>query len=62
VKRTFIRTRTAEARSRVQERGQRMGCLPRLTGDQKAKARRPGAKGASLAELARRYDVGKSTI
>jgi len=39
-----------------------MDCLPRLTGDQKAKARRLGAKGATLAEFARRYDVGKSTI
>jgi DNA-binding MurR/RpiR family transcriptional regulator len=33
-----------------------------LTPAQKVEARRRRAQGATLAELARRYDVGKSTI
>jgi DNA invertase Pin-like site-specific DNA recombinase len=57
---TFIRTRTAEGRSRAQKRGQHMGRPPRLTEAQKAEARRRRAE--ALAELARSYGVGKSTI
>jgi hypothetical protein len=34
----------------------------RVTPGQKAEARRRRAEGATLAELARSYDVGKSTI
>jgi hypothetical protein len=36
-----------------------MGRPPRLTDAQKAEARRRRAQGATLAELARSYDVGK---
>src|SRR5215472_4656035 len=62
VERDLIRTRTAEGRSRAQKRGQHMGRPPKLTDAQKAEARRRRAQGATLAELARSYDVGKSTI
>jgi len=51
----------AEGRSRVQKRGQHMGRPPRLTHGQKAKARRR-PEGATLAELARSYNVSHSTI
>jgi hypothetical protein len=39
-----------------------MGRPPKLTDAQKAEARRRRAQGATLAELARSYHVGKSTI
>jgi DNA invertase Pin-like site-specific DNA recombinase len=60
--RDLIRTRTAEGRSRAQKRGQHMGRPSKLTAAQKAEARRRRAQGATLAELARSYGVGKSTI
>ena len=62
VERDLIRTRTAEGRSRAQKRGQHMGRPPKLTPAQKAEAGRRRAQGATLAELARSYRVGKSTI
>jgi DNA invertase Pin-like site-specific DNA recombinase len=62
VERDLIRTRTAEGRSRAQKRGQHMGRPSKLTDAQKAEACRRRAEGATLAELARSYDVGKSTI
>jgi DNA invertase Pin-like site-specific DNA recombinase len=62
VEHDLIRTRTPEGGSRAQKRGQRMGRPPKLTSAQKAEARRRLAEGATLAELARSYDVGKSTI
>jgi DNA invertase Pin-like site-specific DNA recombinase len=62
VERDLIRTRTAEGRSRAQKRGQHMGRPSKLTNAQKAEARRRRAQGATLAELARSYGVGKSTI
>src|SRR5205807_4742419 len=62
VERDLIRTRTAEGRSRAQKRGQHMGRPPKLTAAQQAEARRRRAQGATLAELARSYGVGKSTI
>jgi DNA invertase Pin-like site-specific DNA recombinase len=62
VERDLIRTRTAEGRSRVQKRGRHMGRPPKLTAAQQAEARRRQAEGATLAELARSYGVGKSTI
>jgi DNA invertase Pin-like site-specific DNA recombinase len=62
VERDLIRTRTAEGRSRAQKRGQHMGRPSKLTDAQKAEARRRRAQGATLAELARSYHVGKSTI
>jgi Resolvase, N terminal domain/Helix-turn-helix domain of resolvase len=62
VERDLIRTRTAEGRSRAQKRGQHMGRPPKLTPTQQAKARKRRTQGATLAELARSYGVGKSTI
>src|SRR6476646_10157886 len=62
VERDLIRTRTAEGRSRAQKRGQHMGRPSKLTAAQQAEARRRRAEGATLAELARSYRVGKSTI
>jgi DNA invertase Pin-like site-specific DNA recombinase len=62
VERDLIRTRTAEGRSRAQKRGQHMGRSSKLTEAQKAEARRRRAQGATLAELACSYGVGKSTI
>ncbi len=61
VERDLIHTRTAERRSRAQKRGQRMGRKPKLTEAQQDEGRRR-AEGATLAELARSYGVGKSTI
>jgi DNA invertase Pin-like site-specific DNA recombinase len=62
VERDLIRTRTAEGRSRAKARGQHMGRPPKLTETQKAEARQRRAEGATLAELARSYDVSRSTI
>src|ERR1700732_5404405 len=62
VERDLIRTRTAEGRSRAKARGQHMGRPPKLTETQKAEARLRRAQGATLAELARSYDVSTSTI
>lgn len=62
VERDLIRTRTAEGRSRAKKRGQHMGRPPKLTAAQQDEARRRRAQGATLAELARSYGVGKSTI
>jgi DNA invertase Pin-like site-specific DNA recombinase len=62
VERDLIRTRTAEGRSRAQKRGQHMGRPPKLTPQQQKEARRRRAEGATPAELARSYGVGKSTI
>ena len=62
VERDLFRTRTAEGRNRAQKRGQHMGRPPKLTAAQQTEARRRRAEGATLAELARSYGVGKSTI
>jgi DNA invertase Pin-like site-specific DNA recombinase len=62
VERDLIRTRTAEGRSRAQQRGQHMGRPRKLTAAQQAEARRRRAEGATLTELAHSYGVGKSTI
>ena len=62
VERDLIRTCTAEGRSRAQKRGQHMGRPPKLTEAQQTEARRRRAEGATLAELARCYDVSRSTI
>jgi DNA invertase Pin-like site-specific DNA recombinase len=62
VERDLIRTRTAEGRSRAQKRGQHMGRPSKTDGGAKAEARRRRAQGATLAELARSYGGGKSTI
>jgi DNA invertase Pin-like site-specific DNA recombinase len=60
--RDLIRTRTAEDRSRAKARGQQMGRPPALTPQQQKEASRRCAHGATLAELARSYNVGISTI
>jgi DNA invertase Pin-like site-specific DNA recombinase len=57
-----IRARTAEGRSRAEGRGQHMGRPPKLTAAQQAEARRRRAEGATLAELARSYNVSPATI
>jgi DNA invertase Pin-like site-specific DNA recombinase len=58
VERDLIRTRTAEGRSRAKARGQHMGRPPQ----QQKEARRRRAEGATLKELAKSYNVGRSTI
>ena len=60
--RELIRARTGEGRARAVARGQRMGRPPKLTPAQQAEARKRRAEGATLAELARSYGVGKSAI
>jgi DNA invertase Pin-like site-specific DNA recombinase len=60
--RPYPHARTAEGRTRAQKRGQHMGRPPKLTAAQKTEARQRRAQGATLAELARSYGVGKSTI
>jgi DNA invertase Pin-like site-specific DNA recombinase len=62
VERDLIRTRTAEGRSRAKARGQHMGRPPSLTPQQQKEARRRRAQGETLKELAKSYNVGKSTI
>jgi DNA invertase Pin-like site-specific DNA recombinase len=62
VERDLIRTRTAEGREHAQRRGQHMGRPSKLTAAQKTEARRRRAEGATLAELARSYNVSKGTI
>jgi DNA invertase Pin-like site-specific DNA recombinase len=62
VERDLIRTRTAEGRSRAQKRWAAHGPETELTDAQQAEARKRRAEGATLAELARGYGVGKSTI
>jgi DNA invertase Pin-like site-specific DNA recombinase len=62
VERDFIRTRTAEGRSRATARGQHMGRPPALTPQQQAEARQRRADGATLKELAQSYNVGLATI
>src|SRR6201996_6076322 len=62
VERDLIRTRTAEGRERAKARGQHMGRPPKLTPQQQKEARRRPAKGATLKELAKSYNVGVATI
>jgi DNA invertase Pin-like site-specific DNA recombinase len=62
VERDLIRTRTAEGRSRAKARGQHMGRPPKLTPQQQKEARRRRAEGATLKELAKSYNVGRTTI
>ena len=62
VERDLIRTRTAEVRSRAKDRGQHMGRPPKRTPEQQAEARKRRAEGTTLAELAKSYNVGGSSI
>ena len=62
VERDLIRTRTAEGRSRAKAQGVAMGRPAALTSQQREEANRRRSEGATLAELAKSYDVGISTI
>jgi DNA invertase Pin-like site-specific DNA recombinase len=62
VERDLIRTRTAEGRSRAKAQGKQMGRPPALTSAQQKEATQRRARGATLDELARSYNVGISTI
>ena len=62
VGRDLIHTRTAEGRSQAKARGQRMGRPPKLTPQQQKEAPRRRAEGATLKELAKGYNVGRTTI
>ena len=62
VERDLIRTRTAEGRDRAKAQGKPMGRPPSLTPVQQKEATRRRARGATLQELARSYNVGISTI
>ena len=62
VERDLIKTRTAEGRNRAKARGQPMGRPPKLTPQQQAETRRRRAEGATLAELAKSYNVARATI
>jgi len=62
VERHLIRTRTAEARSRPKAQGKHMGCPPSLTPAEQKEAIRRRARGATLQELARSYNVSRATI
>jgi DNA invertase Pin-like site-specific DNA recombinase len=62
VERDLIRTRTSEGRSRAKAQGRQMGRPPALTPAQQKEASQRRARGATLDELARSYNVGISTI
>jgi DNA invertase Pin-like site-specific DNA recombinase len=62
VERDLIRTRTAEGRSRAKAQGKHMGRPPSLTPAQQKEAIRRRARGATLQELARSYNVSRATI
>src|SRR5947207_11382050 len=62
VERDLIRTRTAEGRSRAKAQGKAMGRPPSLTPAQQKEAIRRRARGATLQELARSYNVSRATI
>jgi DNA invertase Pin-like site-specific DNA recombinase len=61
--RDLIRARTSEGRERAKKRGVHMGRPPALTAHQREEALRDLAKGkATQADLARRFNVSRSTI
>lgn len=62
VERDLIRTRTAEGRVRAKARGQHMGRPSSLTPQQREEVRQRLVEGASLADLARTYNVSRATI
>jgi DNA invertase Pin-like site-specific DNA recombinase len=62
VERDLIRTRAAEGRTRAKAQGRQMGRPPALTPEQRKEATQRRARGATLQELARSYNVGISTI
>jgi DNA invertase Pin-like site-specific DNA recombinase len=62
VERDLIRPRTAGGRSRASSKGKHMGRPPSLTPAQQKEAIRRRARGATLQELARSYNVSRATI
>ena len=62
VERDLIRTRTAEGRSRAKAQGKHMERPPSLTPAQQKEAIRRRARGATLQELAKSYNVSRATI
>jgi DNA invertase Pin-like site-specific DNA recombinase len=62
VERDLIRTRTAEGRGRAEAQKKHMGRPPTLSPPQQKEATQRRARGATLKELARSYNVGISTI
>src|ERR1700740_2920988 len=62
LERDLIRTRTAEGRSRAKAQGAHMGRPPSLTPSQQKEASGGRARGATLDELARSYNVSRATI
>jgi len=63
LERELIRARTTEGRERARARGVHLGCKPKLTLHQKREAiRRGDVLGETLADIARSYNVSRSTI
>jgi hypothetical protein len=61
--RDLIRTRTSEGRDRAKARGIKLGRKPKLTEHQKREAiRRRDRDGEPVREIARSYNVSRSTI
>src|SRR5208337_2885299 len=61
--RDLIRARTGEGRDRAKARGVHMGRPPKLTRHQREEAREALAEGtATQADLARRFNINRSTI
>jgi DNA invertase Pin-like site-specific DNA recombinase len=63
VERDLIRTRTGKGQERAKARGVKPGRKPKLTEHQKREAiRRRAVNGEMLADMARSYNVTRSTI
>lgn len=61
--RHLIASRTTEGRTRAKANGRRLGRKPKLTPDQRREALKALADGSAIpADLARRYNVARSTI
>jgi len=61
--RELIRVRTGEGRERARARGIHLGRKKKLTRHQQREAiRRPDVLGETLADIARSYNVSRSTI
>jgi DNA invertase Pin-like site-specific DNA recombinase len=61
--RDLIRARTGEGRERAKARGVKLGRKPKLTIHQKREAiRRRDVDGETLADIARTFNVSRSTI
>ncbi len=60
--RELIRARTGEGRARAKARGVKLGRTPKLTAHQKREALARRESGEPVREIARSYDVSRSTI